>query len=175
MMLLLFMDEDSVLDNFLVATPANEPVSQNRGIALSVLHWIELQSLRFEFRRIRDKHAFRKDEWWVTQSEEISGPVTFKGALDILLTGGVPIAVVHDSVAEEDPTPWEPLSYSSWVAQPGIVRIWKPAFWIAAVSLGWVALYFVVPSILRIPAQIAYLGGLAYLAWRINRSPQMDS
>lgn len=88
-----------------------------------LLRWIELQGLAWERGALRRGRA--TDAWWMGVEEEVTGPHSFREILTALVDGRGPVAVVHESEAQEDEPPWMQFDYRPIWQRPLVARCWE--------------------------------------------------
>ncbi len=135
------------------------------SVPLSLLNFIELTVLR---RRYASMVWVRpeQDRWFVSSDQGTFGPVRFSEALQRLVQGETPLAVLHEDEANQDPEPWRILAYRSCTLDRATKWTWIVGFWIAAIFLGWVLISTFEPIALQPILQWVYIVGvIAAMAW----------
>ncbi len=90
----------------------------------------------------------------------------FREVLDRLLKGEVPLAILREDEAGQDPPPWQTLAYRACSTDRPTVLAWIIGFWIAAIFIGWVAVATLGPRATQPVLQWAYFAGvIAAAAW----------
>jgi hypothetical protein len=138
------------------ANAADFRVTKQRTLALAVLHWIELQYLHLEFRAVKRHRRSPDDEWWATFGDAARPSCRFTDILRNVLDGASPAAVVHHSLINEEPVPWQTIHYRAWWSDPFTARVWTIAFWLGWSMFGWFLVCLATPAAAQTVAQLAY-------------------
>jgi hypothetical protein len=135
------------------------------SLPLSFLRVIELAVLKRRYAQfvwVRPE----QDRWFVYSDNGTFGPVRFIEALQRLVQGESPLAILHEDEANREPEPWQTIAYRSCVLDRATKWTWIVAFWTAAIFLGWVAVSTFGPQFMQPALQwIYFIGAIAALAW----------
>ena len=123
-------------------TNANED-NKFKPIAVKLLRSLELMGLRVSYSSL--KKAYSTDGWWILREDEVTGPHAFNEVLQLLIEGAGSLAVVHESLANEENAPWHPLSYNPKWMNPRAVFFWKIGLGALSGLLLFLLVRFLVP------------------------------
>ena len=133
---------DNQNDSMNVSTP-NENLTHEL-FAVRLLRSLEMQGLKFDYSRLKKEYS--TDAWWIYIGEEVTGPHALDEVLLFLLKGGGSVAVVHESLSQEEFTPWRTLSYRPVWLNPLANFFWKIGFGAAVASLIFAIVAFLIPG-----------------------------
>ncbi len=137
-------------------TRQTEARAGSRTIAVTALYWLELQTLKLDFRKLKQTNRSGVDSWWVSTGGKARGPCRFTEILKLVLDGAGTVAAVPESSANENPVPWRTISYQAWWSNPRTARLWTIAFWLTAAFFGWALVCLITPFSFQRPVEFAY-------------------
>jgi hypothetical protein len=108
------------------------------ALPLSLLAQVELAMLKRDYAQFL-KAPPEEDRWFVMRGEEALPPQRFRDVLHRLAKGEGPLAVLRESEADLNPTPWHTLDYQASSSNRATALTVTIGFWVAVVFAGWVA------------------------------------